>query len=78
MKIEVSPDVYVVDMKTEGPLERHRELYHKNKLKSETKPPKRPRSEDHICGGAPAKRVVDVGQAAQVSNARPLEAENLE
>jgi len=38
-KVEVSPETYVVVMKTDAPLARHRELYHNNKLKSETKLP---------------------------------------
>lgn len=38
-KVEVSPETYVLVMKTDAPLARHRELYHKNKLKSETKLP---------------------------------------
>ena len=35
-KFEVSPAIYIVEMKTNAPLERHRNLYHKNKLKSDT------------------------------------------
>lgn len=38
-KVEVSPETYVVVMNTDAPLERHRELYHNNKLKPETKLP---------------------------------------
>lgn len=38
-KLEISPEIYVVVMNTEAPLERHRELYHKSKLKPETKLP---------------------------------------
>jgi len=38
-KFEVSPAIYIVEMKADAPLERHRNLYHKNKLKSDTKPP---------------------------------------
>jgi hypothetical protein len=38
-KLAVSPEMYIVEMKTDAPLARHRELYHKNKLKSETKLP---------------------------------------
>jgi hypothetical protein len=38
-KVEVSPEMYVVVMKTDAPLERHRDLYHKGKLKKETKLP---------------------------------------
>jgi hypothetical protein len=36
-KLEVSPETYVVLMKTNVPLAGNRELYHKNKLKSKTK-----------------------------------------
>lgn len=38
-KVEVSPETYVVVMNTDAPLEKHRELYHNNKLKPESKPP---------------------------------------
>lgn len=38
-KFEVSPEIYIVEVETDAPFERHRELYHKNKLKSEPKPP---------------------------------------
>jgi hypothetical protein len=38
-KVEVSPETYIVEMKTDAPLTRHRELFHKEKLKSETKLP---------------------------------------
>jgi hypothetical protein len=38
-KFEVSPEIYIVEIETDAPFERHRDLYHKNKLKSETKPP---------------------------------------
>ena len=42
-KFEVSPEIYIVEIETDAPFERHRDLYHKNKLKSETKPPS-----DHV------------------------------
>lgn len=38
-KFEVSPEIYIVEINTDAPLNRHRNFYHKNKLKSETKPP---------------------------------------
>jgi hypothetical protein len=38
-KVEVSPETYVVVMNTDAPLERHRQLYHNNKLKPESKLP---------------------------------------
>jgi hypothetical protein len=38
-KFEVSPEIYIVEIETDAPFERHREFYHKNKLKPETKPP---------------------------------------
>ena len=66
MKVEVSPDVYVVEMKTEAPLVRHRELYHKNKLKSETKPPSDREARIAFADEQTAKQVVDgIRQAAQ-------------
>jgi hypothetical protein len=40
LKFEVSPETYVVVMKTDAPLAGNRELYHKNKSKSQTKLPK--------------------------------------
>jgi hypothetical protein len=36
-KFEVSPETYVVVMKTDAPLQGNRDTYHKSKLKSETK-----------------------------------------
>ena len=38
-KFEVSPAIYIIEMKTNAPLERHRNLYHKSKLKSDTRQP---------------------------------------
>ena len=38
-KLEISPQTYVVVLKSDSPLARHRELYHKKKLKPETKLP---------------------------------------
>jgi hypothetical protein len=40
LKFEVSPETYVVVMKTEAPIAGNRELYHKNKSKSQTRLPK--------------------------------------
>ena len=40
LKFEVSPETYVVVMKTDAPLAGNRELYHKNKSKSQTNLPK--------------------------------------
>jgi hypothetical protein len=38
-KVEVSPETYVIVVRTDIPLERHSELYHNNKLKTEPKLP---------------------------------------
>jgi hypothetical protein len=38
-KVDVSPETYVMAMKADAPLQRQRELFHKNKLKSEPKLP---------------------------------------
>jgi len=38
-KVEISPETYVVLIKNDDPLAKHREFYHKNKLKSEPESP---------------------------------------
>jgi hypothetical protein len=37
LKLEVSPETYVIVMRTDSPLSGSRDLYHKNKLKSQSK-----------------------------------------
>ena len=64
-KFDVSPEIYIVEMKTDAPLERHRNLYHKNRLKSDTKPPSDREARIVFADEQTANEVVDrVRQAA--------------
>lgn len=58
-KIEVSPEIYVVEMKTDAPLARHREFYHKNKLKQEKELPSDREARIIFADEQAANKVVD-------------------
>jgi hypothetical protein len=65
-KVEVSPETYVVEMKTDAPFVRHRELYHKSKLKTETKLPSDREARILFSDEQTANKVVDgIRQAAK-------------
>ena len=65
-KVEVSPEIFVVEIKTEAPLTRNRELYHGNKLKSETKLPSDREARVVFADEQIAKKVADgISQAAK-------------
>jgi len=64
-KFEVSPEIYIVEIKTDAPLERQRNFYHKNKLKSEAKPPSDRLARIVFADEQTANKVVDgIHQAA--------------
>ena len=65
-KIQVSPEIYAVEMKSDAPLARHRALYHKNKLKKETNVPNDREARIAFSDEQTAKKVADgIRQAAK-------------
>jgi hypothetical protein len=65
-KLEISPETYIVEMKADAPFARRRELYHKNKLKSETKLPSDREARIVFPDEQTANKVVDaIRQAAK-------------
>ena len=69
-KFDVSREIYIVEMQTDAPLERHRNLYHKNKLKPDSKPPNDRKAGIVFADEQNANKVVDaIRQAAQACKA---------